>query len=181
MWYVIQTITGKEQILIELLRKIPDSRSIDKCFYIRRESIRRLGGECIICEELMFPGYIFVQTQNPEKLYEMLRQIPRLTRILGKEECEFYPLPKEEEKFLKCLLNKDKENIVRLSPVKVDEQGELLECSGVLKYFEPCIVRKRIRLRYVFIRITLLGRERDIKLGICLDGDREGGGSIGRV
>ena len=34
-------------------------------------------------EELLFPGYLFVISENPEELYQALKRIPRMTRILG--------------------------------------------------------------------------------------------------
>lgn len=171
MWYVIQTETGHEQLLIEMLKKLP-GQTKDNCFYIKREEVWRIGGEYKIHEEMMFPGYVFIQTQRPEKLYHSLKQIPRLTKILGKEEYDFHPLPKEEEYFLKRLLNDDKDNTVRLSKVQTDEEGNIISCDKPLRYFEPCVIKKRIRQRFVIIRITLLGRDREVKLGICLEGDR---------
>ena len=80
-------------------------------------------------------------------------------------------MSKEEELFLKRLLNKDRENIVRLSAVKVDKDGAITECDGPLRYYLGYVVKKRIRLRYVIIRVYLFGREREILLGIRVEGD----------
>ena len=73
--------------------------------------------------------------------------------------------------FLKRLLNKDEEDTVRLSTVTVDREGNILESGKPLRYFLDYVVKKRLRLRYVMIRIHLFGREREIKLGIRVEGD----------
>ena len=119
----------------------------------------------------MFPGYIFVETQSPEEFYRQLKEVPQYTKILGKEESEFFPVSKDEEMFLKRLLNKDHENTVRLSAVKVDENGMIVECSKPLKPYFEYVIKKRIRLRYVVVRIHLFGRDRELLLGIRLEGD----------
>ena len=37
MWYVIQTTTGQEEILVEMMRKILSKELYRDCFYIKRE------------------------------------------------------------------------------------------------------------------------------------------------
>ena len=40
-----------------------------------------------------------------------------------------------------------------------------------MRHYLGYVVKKRIRLRYVIIRVYLFGREREILLGIRLEGD----------
>ena len=114
---------------------------------------------------------MFVSTRNPGELYQQLKRVSSYTKILGKEEEEFYPVLMEEEEFLKELLNGDKEYTVRLSPVEVDEEGKIVECGKPLEGYLDRVVKKRIRLRYVIIRVHLFGRDREILMGIRLDED----------
>lgn len=171
MWYVIQTTTGSEQELLTVMDRVFDHRLYQRCFYIKREAIWRRSGKCVIHVEALFPGYVFIQTENPEEIYLRLKDIPQFAKMLGKEEIDFHPVSKEEELFLKRMLNGDREDTVRLSSVKIDDQGNLLSCGGALHYFQEYIIKKRIRLRYVIIRVHLLGRDREVKLGIRLDED----------
>ena len=171
MWYAIQTITGDEEETIRTIRKVIAPEICEDCFLIKREAVWRIQGSCKRYTERLFPGYVFVSTAYPEEFYRQLKLVPQFTRILGKEEQEFYPVSAEEEAFLKELLNGDKEYTVRLSMVKVDGQGNIVACGKPLKRYLGCVVKKRIRLRYVVIRVWLLGRERDVLLGICLEGD----------
>lgn len=171
MWYVIQTITGNEEKAIGEIERIVESRVYEKCFLLKREAVWRIQGACRVHIENLFPGYVFVHTQHPEEFYRQLKTVPQFTKILGKQEQDFYAVSKEEEMFLKRLLNKDLENTVRLSKVTADEQGNIVECGKPLRYYLDYVVKKRIRLRFVMIRIYLFGREREIRLGIRLEGD----------
>ena len=171
MWYAIQTMTGREEETIETIRKVIEPRICMDCFLLKREAIWRIHGGCRIHTERLFPGYVFVRISDPEEFYRQLKQVPQFTRILGKDGLDFQPVSQEEEKFLKQLLNKDQEYTVRLSPVEVDKQGNIISCGEPLKRYINNVVKKRIRLRYVIIRVWLLGRERDILLGIRVEGD----------
>lgn len=171
MWYAIQTVTGREEQTLADIWKLVDSEIYEDCFILKREAVWRIKGACRVHTERLFPGYVFVSTGRPKELYQQLKMVFSYTKILGKEEEEFYPVSQEEEDFLKDLLNGDKEHTVRLSPVSVDGQGNITSCGAPLKKYLDQVVKKRIRLRYVMIRVRLFGRDRDVLLGIRVDGD----------
>ncbi len=171
MWYAIQTITGNEEETIRTIRKVIAPEICEDCFLLKREAVWRIHGECRIHTERLFPGYVFVHISNPEEFYRQLKRVPQFTRILGKDGLEFQPVSLEEEEFLKRLLNGDREYTVRLSWAEVDDKGNIVACGEPLRGYLNCVVKKRIRLRYVVIRVWLFGRERDILLGIRMEGD----------
>lgn len=145
--------------------------SYERCFFLKRESVWRISGKCNIHIETLFPGYVFVITQKPQEFYEQLKNVPMLTKLLGREEAAYFSIREEEEVFLNRLLNNDREDTVRLSPVLVNEERDIIRCGGALGGYEKNIIKKRVRLRYVIIRVMLLGTVRDIKLGIQLRED----------
>lgn len=169
MWYAVQTVTGSEEQTLADIRKLVDREIYEDCFILKREAVWRIGGECRIHTERLFPGYVIVSTGNPKELYQQLKRVFSYTKILGKEEEEFYPVSEEEERFLMDLLNGDQEHTVRLSPVSVDEQGNITACGAPLKKYLDRVVKKRMRLRYVMIRVRLFGRDRDVLLGIRVE------------
>lgn len=181
MWYAIQTKTGREQELQDLLKKYRDETGYRNCFQLKRETVRRYQGDCIIYTETLFPGYLFVDTDDPLTLYVKLKKTPKFSKLLGREEISgaeddeepvFHAISSDEQKFLENLMGDDAEYVVRLSPVEVDEERNITKCGGALAHYKDGIVKKRIRLRYVVIRLTLLGRTREVKLGIRLKGDK---------
>ncbi len=171
MWYVVQTETGKEADLVKLVKMVVHPSAYEKCFSIKREAVWRLKGACIRRTERMFPGYVFAITDTPLEFFKQLKRFPLYSKILGWEDPEFTAVSDEEEQFLKSLLDEDAEDTVRLSPVITDKEGNIRRYGGVLEQYSPLIVKKRIRLRYVLIRKEILGRVREIYIGIRLCGD----------
>ena len=55
----------------------------------------------------------------------------------------------EERGFLAELVDGDAEDTIRLSPVKVNGEGEIVECGGAVGRFWKNVVRRRVRDRYV--------------------------------
>ena len=166
MWYVIQVTTGKEEAMKMLVEREMDPGSDERCFYIKRERIWRRDGQCILHVETMFPGYLFVITSQPKELYWRLKSIPQFTKLLRTENEVFLAVEPDEQEFLENLLNGDPEDIVRLSKVRLDKNGEIKSAEGPLKNFIKKIVKKKLRLRYVMIDVVLFGKERTVLVGI---------------
>ena len=166
MWYVIQVTTGKEEAMKMLLEREIGSADGERYFYIKRERIWRRDGQCILHVETMFPGYLFVLTDHPKELYGRLKSIHQFTKLLRTEEEIFLKVEQDEQEFLENLLNSDPEDIVRLSRVKLDKNGEIRSAEGPLKNYVEKIVKKKLRLRYVMINVVLFGKERTVLVGI---------------
>ena len=166
MWYVIQVTTGKEEAMKMLVEREMDSGSDERCFYIKRERIWRRDGQCILHVETMFPGYLFVITNQPKELYWRLKSIPQFTKLLRTENEVFLAVEPDEQEFLENLLNGDSEDIVRLSKVRLDKNGEIKSAEGPLKNYIKKIVKKKLRLRYVMIDVVLFGKKRTVLVGI---------------
>ena len=101
MWYVIQTITGKEEELMLFMRTILCREHFDNSFVIYAEWMKRLGGEWQIQVRPLFPGYVFIETKEPDRLYMELKAVPKFSRLLGTGKDEFVPVSEEEEQFLR--------------------------------------------------------------------------------
>lgn len=171
MWYVIQVLTGHEEKMKEMIERSVEDSCFDSCFYLKRERVWRRDGKCIVHVETMFPGYLFVVTDLPMELFKRLKQIPQFTRLLRTEENCFLSVTEEERKLLENLVLNDTEKTVRLSEVELDGEKRITGVSGPLAAYKNCIVKKKIRLRYVVVRVRLFGRERDILTGIKLKTD----------
>ncbi|HJF40541.1 MAG TPA: hypothetical protein K8V91_06415, partial [[Clostridium] spiroforme] len=105
-------------------------------------------------------------TKDPEALYWELKHIPGLTKLLRAEEDIFLAVSSEEQEFLENLIDGDKEKIVRLSDVELDDEKKILSAEGPLKHYVGNIVKKKIRLCYVMIEKELFGQKRKILIGI---------------
>lgn len=169
MWHVIQTITGEEENLIGMIRKmIPKNYYID-CFCIKREIARKGTEGYKTCLEMLFPAYVFVISDKPKELYYELKNIPKLTKLLRSEDEVFLAVSEEEQRFLENVQNED--HVVERSLVKVDEEGQIIAAKGAVGRYMGCIVRQRLRKRYVWIEQYFFGKKRRILLGIRLEED----------
>lgn len=168
MWYVIQVVTGKEEETKNVIDKELSRQFFEDCFYIRRERVWRRDGQCIVHLETMFPGYLFISTNQPEILHAELKTIPKITKLLRSEGNVFLTVSQEEKEFLENLMDDDQENVVRLSKVTVNEEKEILTAEGPLRHYVDRIVKKKLRLRYVMIEMELFEKKREILIGIKL-------------
>lgn len=176
MWYVIQTTTGKEQELVDMIHKSLPPESYKECFFMKRELLKRLGGRWLEVTETLFPAYVFLDMEEPEVMFYHLKKVPELARILGDNQGVFIPLEEEEVKFLKVLCgetkefksNKKADYLVRLTRVHLDETGTVVSLEGPLEYFWKKIIQLNLRKRYAIIEVTMRGEKQTALLGIKL-------------
>ena len=189
MWYVIQTITGKEQELVDSIRQVMtgERKNYERCFVLYQEYARRSGGKLEFCVEVLFPSYVFVETDTPEEFFLSLKQVPKMCRLLENDGW-FLNIYKEEEEFLRHMMEESKpskylgkfqkkqenEYIIRPSLVWVDEEGRIEKAEGILRGYVDKIIKQRLRKRSVIIEMPFCGKTRRIRLGIRLEGDESG-------
>lgn len=171
MWYVIQTQTGDEEKLVELIEKMIPREQYEECFCMNRECVRRTEKGYEIFLRPLFPAYIFVVTDNPRQLFFELKKVPKLAKLLCDEENTFFRVSEEEEAFLKKVQNK--EHVVRRSLVEVNHEGTIVKADGAVGAYLRQIVRQRLRKRYVCVEKEFLGEIRRIYLGIKLKEDEK--------
>lgn len=169
MWYVIQTLGGEEEQTADMINKMVSSYYIEKCFVPKRERMKKFRGCWNKVEEVLFPGYVFVEAEWPAKLYEELRQISRFTRILGREENWFLALDKKEEELVRGI--SDDEHKTVLSKVAVEEGKRIRVIDGPLKNYDGDVVKVDLHKREVVVKVEFMGRMIELKMGIEMVGN----------
>ena len=94
--YVLQVAGGQERRAAELARRLLGNKLGD-CFAPVRELKKRKAGQWRTVKELVFPGYLFLETEDPENVYACLRQAPVLMRLLTSTGDEFLPGESSEQ------------------------------------------------------------------------------------
>lgn len=168
MWYVIQTMTGQEEEVMLFMNTILDAELYEECFVIKAEWMKRLGGRWQLQVRPLFPGYVFTRTDRPEELFLRLKDVPKFSKLLGTGRYEFVPVRDEEERFLKRILNGNRDYMVKLTTVGASEDGTILAIDGVLELFEKNILRWNLHKRYAVARVEMLGDEKSVIFGIRL-------------
>lgn len=81
-WYVLHVKVGKEQSIINQLYEMKNIKSV---VFPRRALYERKQGSLLYVEKPLFPGYIFVETTVTVKLYEDLKKMSNVFRLMDKE------------------------------------------------------------------------------------------------
>ena len=125
----------------------------------------RTGSECItarLCKSVMFPGYIFLITDKVNALYEELKHVPRLTKILGNG-VEFIPLKEEETELLAAMGSREHITAMSRGYIAGDRiiitEGPMKEMAGQIRFIDR---HKRIAV----VQMEMFGRKLDIRLGL---------------
>lgn len=184
MWYVLQTMTGREEALVEMVRKTVPSSLYENCFIAYYERVWRKQQQSIVHIERLFPGYVLIITDKPDEVFLELKHIPAMVKLLSDGDFGFVPLRREEQMFFQDLLdmdNPDGERIVRLSYVEKDRSGHVYRVSGPLRGYMGQVVKYQFKKRYAIIRFRMLGEEKTAALGIILKEDIEQELAYGKV
>ncbi len=164
MWYVIQTLGGEEERTADMIRKRVPFYYIEDCFIPKRERMKKFHGCWNKVEEILFRGYVFVISDQPRELYQSLRHIPKLTKILGREEGYFVPLNAEEKRLIQRIGNN--EHMTPISRIELEEGKCVRVVDGPLKDYLGNVVRLNLHKREVVVRVEFMGREMELKMGI---------------
>lgn len=178
-WYVIQTYTGSEEKLTEMIRRIVPRQYYGECFVIYSEQLRHRQQENQIHILRLFPGYIFISSNEIEQLFRSLKGVPAMSRIMAADDFAFTPLCDREAEFLLNIMDTD--HVVRLSYVATDGRDHVTYLSGPLEKCRDKIQSYRFRKRYAAVRLTLDGHEKEVKLGIILNDDVRRETAYGKV
>lgn len=173
-WYVLQTRTGDEERLVEMIHKVIPENLYEECFVIYHEQLWRRQKENFIQVKQAFPGYVFIACRKPEALFFCLKQLPMMAKMMADDTSSFLSLESEEAVFLAQIM--DERHIIRLSYLETDGEGKILQVAGPLASCASQIACCKFGKRYVLVRLRLLGKEKEVLLGIILKEDIEKGG-----
>ncbi len=172
MWYVIQVKSGEEQEMKALLDKLRKNGAYGECFVPLFEDVKRSGGKCRIGFRKLFPGYIFVEAEDPRGLFKTLMGIADFTKLLGTVEEDgsklFIPIGKEDEEFLRTLFT---DGLMHVSYVHVAKSGRIDRIVGPLANYRNHITKLELRHRMAIVEADMFGKRRKVKFGLWTDED----------
>lgn len=114
----------------------------------------------------MIPGYVFMISKQPRLLYEELKQISALTRLLGRYREYFTPLSEKDVRLLEKLragMNNSGNMEVEISRIVVEEGIRIL--SGSLVNLEGQIRKVNLHKRIAEVEVEFMGSKSLIYLG----------------
>lgn len=162
MWYVVQVRSGTEHnIRIQCNKKIPDA-IMERCFIPYYEEKKKQNGSWNTLQKILFPGYIFMITEDVEKLFFHLKTIEGMTKLIGTGN-DIIPLTEEEIIFLQRLGGE--EQIVSMSE-GIIEGTQVIITSGPLMGMEGLIQKIDRHKRKAWLDLELFGRMQQVEVGL---------------
>ena len=162
MWYVLQVRTGTEEsIRLQCRSNIPEA-VLERCFIPYYEEKKRIRGEWTIQKKVLFPGYVFVVTEDLNHLYDSLKTVIGLTKLIGTGK-EIVPLTEEEKDFL--LGFGGEEQVVKMSE-GIIEGTKIIVTQGPLMGKEGYIQKIDRHQRKARLELEMFGRMQEIVVGL---------------
>lgn len=206
MFYVLQVAPGTEDRTEALIRGRVESGTYGRCFHLLRHVRRKYRGEWKDVREKLLPGYVFVTSDSATGLYQELKRVPMLTKVLGRDGEVFVALQEGEVEWLKellamsecegergdggsqihgnvdlCLDNAAVERgcamEVGLSQVLVEDERVTI-LSGPLKSMEGRVKKYNLHKRVAEVEVEFMGRKTVIYLGVEMVGKEEKNSSV---
>lgn len=163
MWYVVQTVGGQEKHVLDLMNKLVDEELIQESFIPQYEVKKRIQGAWKVRTEVLLPGYMFVITDQPGKLREALRSVPKFTRLLGNNDV-FTPLDEQEVAFINAFTEPD-HRVVEFSSGVMEGDGIVI-LNGPLMNQTGLIKKVDRHKRLAYLEVQILGRTKTVKVGL---------------
>lgn len=161
MWYIIYTVTGREHKCLEQLQHYVDEADYSEIFIPHYIVKKHFKGEWHDIRKILFPGYLFVDTDNIEPIVEGLRRVTQYTRVLKNGE-SIAPVTEEEQKFLSDMM--DAGHTVRYSEgFLIGERVCITE--GPLQNYQGCIRTVDRHRRTARLEIPVFGGMTPVEVG----------------
>jgi len=162
-WYVIHTLTGKENKVAEAIQRQAEARNVGHL--IRRvlipteTEIRSTGGRRREIKRKLFPGYVFCEMDLTEELRQIIQRISGVTHFLGAGQG---PVPLKEEEVERILKTVGEEAAV---PKAAWEPGQAVRITeGPFSEFSGKIVEVNPERETVKVQVTIFGRETPVEV-----------------
>ena len=99
MWYVIQVINGREDVMRERIERMLPTDAMQELFYPQYQTEIKVHGEWIVTTKPLFPGYLICDTADPRTVQQYLLRMDDFARVLS-QDGQFVPLAKEETQLI---------------------------------------------------------------------------------
>ena len=137
MWYAVQVATGREETTRDMCRKLIDKELYKDIFIIRFDKAKKYYGEWHKEKKIMFPGYMFIDTDNPNEIYEQLKNVPEFMKILGRNGNDFIAIESSKEALFKAMVSKNYEIPISIGVIEGDKvivkEGPLVGMEAYIK------------------------------------------------
>ena len=137
MWYVIQVINGREDVMRERIERMVPVGAMQELFYPQYQTEIKVHGEWVNTTKPLFPGYLICDTSDPRTVQQYLLRMDDFARVLA-QDGQFVPLAKEEAQLISSFTHRGDRVVPMSEALKNGDQvvvtaGPLLGHEGLIK------------------------------------------------
>jgi transcriptional antiterminator NusG len=165
-WYVIHTLTGKEDAvkksLENQLASDPENAKFVGTVMVPTEKVSEIKeGEKKITERKFFPGYLLVEMELNDKSWYLIKNTMGVTGFVGSKT---KPVPLKEEEVAE-ILEQTKEAKAKPVPKVLFTSGEAVRIKeGPFKNFSGTIEETNLEKGKIKVMISIFGRATPVEL-----------------
>ncbi len=168
MWCVVHVKDGGEGYMEDLVAGLLPKGLYARCFHLTRNRRKKYEGQWQTVQENLFPGYVFIDTDQPDKVYKELKKTPK-PKLLFSDEEYVSTLEKHESDLIERLA--DRSGRIGISMVRIGPDGKIHYLSGPLSGMGNMVRRINLHKRIAEIEAEVMGRKRVLYLGIEIEED----------
>ncbi len=169
MWCVVHVRDGEEKHTEDFVSNLLSESLNARCFHLKRSRKKKFEGQWQVVHENLFPGYVFIDTDQPEKVYKELKRTPK-PKLLFSDDMYISTLEQHESDLMGSLA--DKNGIIGISGVQIAGDGTIRYLSGPLVTVKDRIRKVNLHKRIAELETSFLGRRQILYLGIEFEGIR---------
>lgn len=165
-WYVVHTLTGKEntvkKALENQLETEPDKKEFIGTVLIPTEKVAEVkDGEKKITERKFFPGYILVEMELNDKTWYFIKNTPGVSGFVGSKT---KPVPLNDSE-VQDILKQNEEAKEKPVPKIMFKEGEAVRVKeGPFKNFSGTIEETNLEKGKIKVMISIFGRATPVEL-----------------
>ena len=170
MWCTLHLQDGNEKKTEEFVTNLLPEDICTRCFHITRRRLRKREGQWMEESEELLPGYVFIETSQPETVYRELKKASKY--LLFSDERFVSVLTEDDRKFLEQIT--DKTGRIGLSVVRVKKAGDRKEIeylSGPLAKISDQISWVDLHRRFAKVDTVFLKDKKGFSLSFYFEGE----------
>lgn len=138
-----------------------------RCFHLTRSRKKKYGGRWRTVQEVLFPGYVFIETDHPEAVHQELEKVPGRGLLFARDGA-VHTLEEGEADFLGKI--SDEAGKIGISRVSVSGGGEVRYLQGPLTRAAGQMRKVDLHRRTAQVETDFLGEKHLLYLGIEITG-----------
>lgn len=163
MWCVVHVKDRAEKRTEDFVAGLLSGSVEARCFHLTRSRRKKLQGQWQTVQEDLFPGYVFIETEQPEELYKKLKKTTG-PRLLFSDDEYVSVLEQNEWSLMEKIA--DKNGVIGISKVMVEGNGTVKYLSGPLVNVKNQVRKVNLHKRVAELEASLFGQKQVLYLGI---------------